>query len=164
MNNLISTRNRVVNKKLSLGFMGIGWIGRNRMKVLLEDGHSEASVIFEPFQQNADEALKLAPKAQLLQNSVDFYEHPEVNGVVIATPSALHASQSINALLAGKAVFCQKPLGCTAKEVRQVINASKQVDKYLAVDLSYRFTEAFQAVFNTIQRGEIGEVYAVNLV
>lgn len=161
---MIATEQPTVNKKLSLGFMGIGWIGRNRMKVLLEDGQSEASVIFEPFEENANEALKLAPKAEVLQNSVDFYEHPEVNGVVIATPSALHASQSVNALLAGKAVFCQKPLGRTAKEVRQVINASKQVDKYLAVDLSYRFTQAFQAVYDTIQKGEIGEVYAVNLV
>jgi predicted dehydrogenase len=59
--------------------------------------------------------------------------------VVIATPSALHAEQSIAALTSGAAVFCQKPLGRTADEVRQVVDAARTADRLLAVDLSYRF-------------------------
>ena len=45
----------------------------------------------------------------------------ELDGVVIATPSALHAEQAIRALDAGAAVFCQKPVGRTAAEVAAVI-------------------------------------------
>ncbi|MBK6264977.1 Gfo/Idh/MocA family oxidoreductase [Marivirga sp. S37H4] len=161
---MIALDQKEEKKTLSLGFIGIGWIGRNRMEVLLNGGQVKADVISEPFEQNAIEALKLAPHAQVIDNPVDAYANPELDGVVIATPSALHASQSLNALSSGKAVFCQKPLGRTANEVRQVVKASQKSDKLLAVDLSYRYTRAFQAVKETIQNGEIGRVYAVNLV
>ena len=46
-----------------------------------------------------------------------------LDGIVIATPSAMHAEQSIRALQSGAAVFCQKPLGRTAGEVRRVVDA-----------------------------------------
>ena len=55
-----------------------------------------------------------------------------LDGIVIATPSALHAEQSIRALQAGVAVFCQKPLGRTAAEVRQVPLSEDMVDRFIA--------------------------------
>ena len=45
-----------------------------------------------------------------------------VDGIVIATPSAAHAEQTIRALRRGAAVFCQKPLGRSAAEVRSVVD------------------------------------------
>jgi len=151
-------------KTLSLGFIGVGWIGRNRMEVLLNSGKATAAVISEPSPENTAEALKAAPEAQALQSPEGVYGNPELDGVVIATPSALHAAQSLDALNAGKAVFCQKPLGRTATEVRQVVEASRKADRLLGVDMSYRYTKAFQAVYDTIANGDIGKVYAVNLV
>ncbi|OYQ33176.1 oxidoreductase [Flavobacterium cyanobacteriorum] len=150
-------------KTLSLGFIGVGWIGRNRMEVLLNAGKAEAAIISEPYEQNATEALKSAPNALVTDTPESIYSNPGLDGIVIATPSAMHAAQSVEALNAGKAVFCQKPLGRTADEVRQVVQASKQADKLLAVDLSYRYTKAFKAVYDVITSGQIGKVYAVDL-
>jgi predicted dehydrogenase len=62
------------------------------------------------------------------------------------------------------AVFCQKPLARTASEAREVIAAAREADRLLAVDLSYRHTRAMQLVRDLIQRGELGAVYAVDLV
>src|SRR5690606_37707145 len=47
---------------------------------------------------------------------------------------------------------------------KEVVTASAKANKLLAVDLSYRYTKAFNAVYNLITKGEIGEIYAVNLV
>ena len=66
--------------------------------------------------------------------------------MVIATPSAAHADQSIAALNAGKAVFCQKPLGRTGPEVAEVVAAARRADRLLGVDLSYRHTAAMAAI------------------
>lgn len=151
-------------KPLSLGFLGVGWIGRNRMEVLLKDGKAEAKCIYEPFDDNAKEALKIAENAVLAETSSQIYEDKDIDGIVIATPSAMHAEQSINALNAGKSVFCQKPLGRTASEVRAVVAASENANKLLAVDLSYRYTEAFQAIHDIIKNGEIGEIYSIDLI
>jgi predicted dehydrogenase len=67
-----------------------------------------------------------------------------VNGVVVATPSALHTSQTIALLNRGVAVFCQKPLGRNAVEVKSAISAAILADQLLGVDLCYRFTTAME--------------------
>jgi predicted dehydrogenase len=84
--------------------------------------------------------------------------------VVIATPSAMHAEQSIRALERGAAVFCQKPLGRNVSEVQAVVDAARAADRLLAVDLSYRFTEGMRRIRNAVQSGELGRIYAVDLV
>nr|HAT8714815.1 gfo/Idh/MocA family oxidoreductase [Legionella jordanis] len=151
-------------KRLSLGFIGVGWIGRSRMEALIHQAKVDPLVIAEPCRQNAAEALKLAAGAKLVDSPDEVYKHQQLDGIVIATPSAMHASQSVEALKAGKAVFCQKPLGRTYEEIEQVIQASREADKLLHVDLSYRHTKAFQAVYETVSRGEIGRIHGVNLI
>lgn len=149
---------------LGLGFLGVGWIGRNRMQALLKNEKCRAVAISEPSEDNAQEALKLAEKAAFSDSLSEICENADVNAVVIATPSALHARQSIDSLKAGKAVFCQKPLGRTAAEVKEVVNAAGEADRYLGVDLSYRYTKAFRAIYDLIQSGELGKIYAADLV
>jgi predicted dehydrogenase len=86
-----------------------------------------------------------------------------LDGVVIATPSALHAAQSIQALRADVAVFCQKPLGRNASEARAVVDAARAVDRRLGLDLSYRHTAAMQRLRDLIRAGGIGRVFAADL-
>ena len=150
-------------KTLSLGFIGVGWIGRNRMEAILKDSNAEALSIAEPVKENATEALKIADSAEIKEIPDSIYKDDRLDGIVIATPSAMHAEQSIDTLNSGKAVFCQKPLGRTEAEVREVVAASAKANKLLEVDLSYRYVKAFQAVHSLIKNKEIGEVYAVNL-
>ncbi|HEX8617599.1 MAG TPA: Gfo/Idh/MocA family oxidoreductase [Thermoanaerobaculia bacterium] len=88
----------------------------------------------------------------------------DADAIVIATPSAMHAEQSIAALERGKAVFCQKPLGRSADETRRVVDAARANDRLLGVDLSYRFTDAMVAVKKLIDEQTIGDVYAIDLV
>ncbi len=151
------------SKALSLGFLGVGWIGKNRMEVLLENSDAIALAIAEPFEQNATEALEVAKGAIWVQSAEEIFTNNNIDGVVIATPSALHASQSLSALQSGKAVFCQKPLARTAAEVLEVVEASRQADRFILVDFSYRYTKAFQAVLQIINRGVIGKIFSVDL-
>jgi predicted dehydrogenase len=145
-----------------LGFLGVGWIGRNRMQAIADADVCDVAAIADASDEMAAEALKAAPGLERVGSLEDLIA-AGVDGIVIATPSALHAEQSIAALEAGIAVFCQKPLGRTAAEVRRVVDAARAADRLLAVDLSYRFTEAMVAVRERIAAGEIGDVYAVDL-
>ena len=149
--------------KPRLGFLGVGWIGRHRMEAMLATAAVEASVIADQSPEMAAEAAKLAPEAAIVSTLADILA-AGVDGVVIATPSALHAEQSIQALQGGAAVFCQKPLGRTADEVRGVVEAARAADRLLSVDLSYRFTEGMRRIKGLLGSGELGRVYAVDLV
>jgi predicted dehydrogenase len=146
-----------------LGFLGVGWIGRHRMEAMLKSGEVEAAAIADPSPECASEALKLAPGAKRVEG-LDGLLAEGLDGVVIATPSALHAEQSIRALEAGAAVFCQKPLGRSAGEARAVVEAARTADRLLAVDLSYRFTAGMRRIRALIEAGELGRIYAADLV
>jgi predicted dehydrogenase len=145
-----------------VGFLGTGWIGRHRMAAMLATGTVEAVAIADPSPEMAAEALKLAPDAHVVDD-LDGLLATGLDGLVIATPSALHAEQTIRALDAGVAVFCQKPLGRDAGEVRAAVDAARRADRLLAVDLSYRQTAGMQAIAPLVRDGALGQVFAVDL-
>ena len=130
---------------------------------MLATGAVEAAAIADPSPEMAAEAQKLAPDAALVSGLEEMLALG-LDGVVIATPSALHAEQSIEALQRGAAVFCQKPLGRTAAEAASVVEAARAADRLLSVDLSYRFTEGMHRIAGLVRSGELGRVYAVDLV
>jgi predicted dehydrogenase len=146
-----------------VGFLGVGWIGRQRMEAMLATGAVEAAGIADPSPEMAAEAQRLAPGAALVATLDDLLDLG-LDGVVIATPSALHAEQSIRALERGAAVFCQKPLGRTEAEAEAVVEAARAADRLLCVDLSYRFTEGMRRIREIVRAGGLGRVFAADLV
>ncbi len=145
-----------------LGFLGVGWIGRHRMEAILGTGAVDVAAIADPSPEMAREAGALAPRAEIVATLDDLLD-AGVDGVVIATPSAMHAEQSIRALERGAAVFCQKPLGRTAAEARAVVDVARAADRLLAVDLSYRFTDGMRRIRELIAGGALGGVFAADL-
>lgn len=134
-----------------LGFLGVGWIGRLRLDALEASGEVDVAGVADPAVSGALESLD------------DLLELP-LDGVVIATPNALHAEQAIAALEHGVAVFCQKPLARSASEAKEVVDAACAADALLAVDLSYRHVEAFRVAHDLVRDGALGDVFAVDLV
>ncbi|PDT51541.1 MULTISPECIES: Gfo/Idh/MocA family oxidoreductase [Sinorhizobium] len=145
-----------------VGFLGVGRIGLHRMRAIVETGAVETAAIFDPTPEMAAAARELTPDAVLV-NSLEALLDQRLDGIVIASPSALHAAQSIVALEQGLAVFCQKPLGRTRDETLAVVEAAQHADRLLGVDLSYRHTVGMQRIRDLITSGELGTVFAVDL-
>jgi predicted dehydrogenase len=146
-----------------LGFLGTGWIGRHRMEAVLRSGVGRVSMICDPSEEMVAEAAAVVPEAEIAAS----FEHmlfAGLDGIVIATPSALHAEQAVAALESGAAVFCQKPLGRSERETAWVVGTARAADLLLGVDLSYRFTAGMQLIRDAIRGGEIGQVFAADLV
>jgi predicted dehydrogenase len=146
-----------------LGFLGVGWIGRHRMQCILESGAAVGAAVADPSSAAAREAAA-AQGGCAVCGGLEELLAADLDGVVIATPSALHAEQAIAALRRGVAVFCQKPLARTASEARAVVDAARAADRLLGVDLSYRHVAGVDRVRALVREGALGEVYAVNLV
>jgi predicted dehydrogenase len=133
------------------------------MKAVLADGSVEPCAICDPSPAMIAAARDLAPGAAVA-DSLEQLLSTAPDGVLIATPSALHPEQSITALESGVAVFCQKPLGRNAAEVAAVIDAARRNDCLLGVDLSYRHTAAMRLIRDRLRKGAIGKAYAADLV
>src|SRR5438270_4791170 len=146
-----------------LGFLGAGWIGRQRMECIASSRAGNIAYICDSSPAAIDGVLQGNPGVKVARDFDELLD-AELDGIVIATPSALHAEQSIRALERGMAVFCQKPLGRNASEVAAIIRAGESANRLLGVDLSYRFTQGMRQVHRMVASGNIGEVYACDLV
>jgi predicted dehydrogenase len=148
--------------KPRLGFLGLGWIGYQRMVAIADSGWAEISALADPSEECLERAAAYAGAAVPLASFEDLL-NAGLDGIVIATPSGQHAAQCAAALERGVAVFCQKPLGRNAEEVRAAVAAARLADRLIRVDLSYRFTHALQKIRALVQSGELGEIFAVDL-
>jgi predicted dehydrogenase len=124
---------------------------------------ADVAVIAEPDEEMRSRAAESAPGAVQVSAFDEIWQY-EPDGVVIATPSALHAEQTLAALERRLPVFCQKPLGRNRTEVAKLTSTAKRVDRLLDVDLSYRWTAPMRAIRRAVQAGELGEIFAAELV
>ncbi|HEX3866177.1 MAG TPA: Gfo/Idh/MocA family oxidoreductase [Gemmatimonadaceae bacterium] len=147
-----------------LGFAGVGWIGRQRMQSIAADDACDVIVVVDESVEAAHNAVVGLTVAPRLCRRFEEALESNLDGLVIATPSALHAAQAVAALDRGIAVFCQKPLARTAAETRTVMAAARANDRLLGVDLSYRWTTGMRRVRDLVQSGALGDIYAVDLV
>ena len=154
---------RAVLSTPRLGFAGVGWIGRNRLQALAESASVDIVAVTDPDETCTRACREMVPAARVL-DSFDELLAQDLDAIVIATPSALHAEQSIAAFNKGLAVFCQKPLGRSAAEVRGVVEAARRADRLLGVDLSYRWTRAVSLARNAVRSDRIGRVFYSELI
>lgn len=163
MTEVMHTPTRQIAGTPRLGFLGVGWIGRHRMRAIADSGAASIAALADPCRDAIESALPSAPGAMCADGLENLLEQ-DLDGIVIATPSAMHAGQAIAALERGVAVFCQKPLGRSAAETRAVVEAARRADRLLGVDFSYRLTAGFAAIQRLIRSGKLGEIYAADLV
>jgi predicted dehydrogenase len=128
-----------------IGFLGTGWIGRQRMEALAGAGVAEVAAVADLDRQIARQAAS-AVGCSSVHRELDALLELPLDGIVIATPTALHASQAARALAAGRHVFCQKPLARSERECRELIELARRADLALGVDMSYRHLAATAAV------------------
>jgi predicted dehydrogenase len=88
-------------------------------------------------------------------------DDPEVDAVYIPLPNAQHLEWTIKALRAGKHVLCEKPLGLTTDEARQMFDASEETGKLLMEAFMYRFHPQIAWAREQVAAGRIGEVRLV---
>jgi len=155
-----TTRRR---RRPRVGFAGIGWIGKNRLNAIRKADIIELVAVADPHSEALAGVSRELPGV-ILHDRFESLLDEDLDGVVIATPSALHAQQTIQALNRGVAVFCQKPVGRNEEETRRVVETAAEQNLLLGVDFTYRQTQAIRHLRKLVRRGELGTIHAVELV
>ena len=94
----------------------------------------------------------------------DFREalkDPEVQAVVVVTPTRLHRELVVAAARAGRHILCEKPMAISVEECREMIRAAEEHRVVLQVGFMRRFDPGFLAAKEAIERGDIGPVVQV---
>lgn len=87
-----------------------------------------------------------------------LYEDPDIDAIYVATPHSLHLQNASDALRAGKAVLCEKPLTISVAEVDTLINIAAETGGYLMEAMWTWFLPAIQRAMDWFEAGEIGRL------
>jgi predicted dehydrogenase len=85
-------------------------------------------------------------------------QHPDLDGVVVATPDHAHLAPTMAALDAGMDVCVEKPLSLEVDEGQQMVARAKETDRILMVGHTLRFQPQFIAMREAVKRGQVGDL------
>ena len=98
-------------KKLKLGVIGTGRIGKVHIATLVQSvPQAEVVAIADVDLNSAEEVAKAFGIKTFFANYRDVIDHPEVEAVVICSPTDTHTQYIIEIARAGKHIFCEKPV------------------------------------------------------
>lgn len=86
-----------------------------------------------------------------------------IQAVYIPLPNSLHKEWVIRALEAGKHVLCEKPIGLTADEARDMQRVAQQHNRLLMEAFMYQYTDRVRVIKQVLESGELGELRHINV-
>ena len=91
-----------------------------------------------------------------------LYNDPAVDAIYVATPHSLHLQNAGDALRAGKAVLCEKPITTSATECQALIDIANESDSYLMEAMWTWFLPAIRKAKEWVDSGRIGKIVQIN--
>jgi predicted dehydrogenase len=120
--------------------------------------HAEIVALCDIYSPNLEDAARLCPAAKKYTDYRKLLESTDIDGVVIATPLNWHAPIVLDALSAGKHVFCEKSMALTMDQCKSIYDAYQKTDRVLYFCMQRMFDEKYIKGMQMIHSGLIGDV------
>jgi myo-inositol 2-dehydrogenase/D-chiro-inositol 1-dehydrogenase len=151
-------------KKLKLGVIGAGRIGKVHTATLVQSVPSATVVAIADTNLNsANELAQTFGIPSVFSNYMDVINHPEVEAIVICSPTDTHAKYIVNAAKAGKHIFCEKPVDLSLEVIKGAIKAAADARVKLMVGFNRRFDPNFLKIKQLVVDGKIGEPHILKI-
>jgi predicted dehydrogenase len=143
--------------------IGVGNRGSHLMRGVLEQPNAKVVALCDIKPDRLDKAATAAAKdnPSTVTDWRRIIDRKDVGAVYIATPPHLHSEMAIAALKAGKHVYCEKPIGVTADQVRALVKAAKASNKVFVAGQQLRSHKLLSQAVDKIHKGEIGDILMV---
>ncbi len=138
------------------GLLGAGRIGKVHAKAITSDPKAQLVAVADPMGAAAD-ALS-AQYGCTIRSIEEIEAADDIDAVVICTPTDTHADLIERFVIAGKAVFCEKPVDLSLERVQACLKVVRAHNGRLMVGFNRRFDPHFRAVKAEIDKGTIGKV------
>ena len=146
---------------IRIGLLGAGRIGQTHARAVLGLDKVEISAVYDPADEAA--AFVTAVTGARRATQMEICDDPDIDAVIIASPTNMHAEQIMEAVEGGKAIFCEKPIDLRAQKVRDCVAAVEKAGLLMMIGFNRRFDTNFAAVKKNIDNGEVGEVELVQI-
>ncbi|SIT44712.1 Oxidoreductase domain protein [Paraburkholderia ribeironis] len=148
---------------LRIGVVGLGRLGKRHAENLAYRVPGAALVAAcSPLEDELCWARDALPEPRLYRDYAELLADAGVDAVWLVTPSSLHAQQIVDALRAGKHVFCEKPLSLDLAECERVLaEAARYPHLQATIGFMRRFDPSYKDAFDRIAAGQIGRPFLV---
>lgn len=144
---------------IGLALLGAGEIGQFHAETIARHLRgARLAAVADPVDEHARCAAAQADGVRVAATAAEVLSDAAVDAIVIASPTRFHAPMILEAAVAGKHIFCEKPLALTLDDARAAIAASQSNGVKLQVGFQRRFDAGYVGARDAIARGELGAV------
>lgn len=155
------------NDRINLGFIGVGGRGRSLLRdfsLALQTHPAQIVAVCDTYRKRlgqAEQRLIEAKQPKPEFSTLDYREviaRKDIDAVVIATPDHWHAPIAIEAMKAGKDVYCEKPMTRTVEEAKKFYEASKATNRVVQIGSQTTSSDQWWKARKAIADGMIGQL------
>jgi len=146
--------------RAAVALIGAGRIGRIHAANAAAHPALSLKYVVDPLADSAGAlAARCGASATTLESAL---ADPAIAGVIVASPTDQHLAQCLQAMAAGKAIFCEKPLDLSLERARSAAAALAKARFFLG--FNRRFDPNFRALRRKLQAGEIGNLETLHII
>mgnify|MGYP001340284809 FL=1 len=143
------------DKKITIGIIGMGRIGNVHFNNLKQINNVEIKTICD-IVATSDWLEKYSVR-EVVKDYHEVLDGPEIQAVLICTPTDLHPEMTIDAANAGKDIFCEKPVGFDDEAILKAFNTVKKTGVKFEVGFNRRFDKNFDRIVDYRNEGSLGD-------
>jgi len=148
---------------IKLGILGLGRIGKIHLETICTkiEGVNVIAAM-NPSIEGRSFADRYGIQL-VTDNALAVIHHPEIDAVLICSPTNTHSDYVIQAAHAGKAIFCEKPLDLSLNKVRETLQIVSNANVPLMIAFNQRLDPNFETVKKEIVAGKLGRLFSVRI-
>ena len=147
---------------LKIAVIGTGFIGSVHAKNIARHPGMELVAVSDANMEFAKK-IAVATGAEAVAEIGEIFNNRDIQAVLIATPTNTHVDYLKRAANAGKAIYCEKPIGLDYEEAEQAVRVIRAANVPVMLGFNRRFDASHAAVKQAVDRGEVGKVEIVQL-
>lgn len=159
------------SNRITVGFVGSGLIATSHVERLLRRDDCQVIAVCDVWRRKAEKLRRRVEEGYAEANATgshrgvaiyatheELVAREDLDVVFTTTPDHWHAAVSIAAMLAGKDVYCEKPLTLTVREGRTLVEVARRTGRVLQTGTQQRSEAAFRRAATIVRNGWIGEI------
>lgn len=146
---------------IRVGFAGTGWMGEQLLNKIPVTTNAEIVAVYDTDLNVAEEALKRSGLSRdcLVSDYQEIVSNKDIDAVIIASPNTFHAKQALEAMAAGKHVFCEKPNSTCPEDHKKMVRFDQDhQDLVTMTNYTLFFNPMEQKVKSMVEQGLFGEI------
>ena len=146
-------------EKIRVGVIGLGFAGKEHLKGYAAADGVEIAALCDVNLKLLNEQAQLYGVKQLLTDYKEMLEQKDIDAISVCLPNYLHHPVSLDALNAGKHIFCEKPPTLNAAEAIELAETARKKNLLMMYAFCTRFSPQARYVRQLIDKGELGDIY-----